>query len=144
VNFREQQSLIIQFITDNYKNYLPSSLSEPEITTEFLDFDKFKGDFTLFIDFARIDFPQSNYKDDCEDIEHLALTVYLVHRNNKSEILQANNLDSAYALYTMIKDKPSLGVAENTIIESIDFFNYAEGNKYLVVSEIVLSLDIGL
>jgi hypothetical protein len=144
VNFKKQQSLIIQFISDNYKNYLPSQISEPEITTEFLDFDKFKGDFTVFIDFARIDFRQSNYNDDCGDIEHLALTIYLVHRNNKSEILQANNLDSAYALYTMIKNRPGLGVAENTVIESIDFYNYAEGNKYLVVSEITLSLDIGL
>jgi hypothetical protein len=144
VNFKEQQTALINFITDNYKNYLPAHISEPEITTAFLDLDKFKGDFTLFIDFARIDFPQSNYEDDCENIEHLALTIYLVHRNNKSEILQANNLDSSYSLYEMIKDKPRLGIAQNTTIESIDFYNYAEANKFLVVSEFTLSLIIGL
>jgi hypothetical protein len=142
VGFKEQQNTIIEFITNTYKSYLPSGVSEPEITTEFLDFDKFKGDFTLFLDFARIDFRQSNYEDDCGDIEHLTLTIYLVHRNNKSSVLNENNLDSANAFYEMIKDKPSFDVAQNTIIESIDFYKYVEGTKYLVVSEIALSLDI--
>jgi hypothetical protein len=91
MNFKQQQEAVINYIKDNYKNYLPSHITEPEITTEFLDFDKFKSNFTLFIDFARIDFRQSNYADDCEDIEHLALTIYLVHRNNTSAIIQANN-----------------------------------------------------
>jgi hypothetical protein len=143
-SFRIQQEKIVEYIENNYANYLPNDLKQFELTLEFLDFDKYKKDFTLFIDFARIDFRQSNYKDDCEDIEHLAVTIYLVHRNNKSEILQANNLDSAYAFYEMIKDKPSLGVSENTTIESIDFYNWAEGNKFLVVSEISLSLETGL
>jgi hypothetical protein len=144
LNFKEQQTALINFITDNYKNYLPAHVSEPEITIEFLDFDKFKGDFTLFIDFARIDFPQSNYEDDCEDIENLSLTIYLVHRNNKSEILQANNLDASYSFYEMIKDKPRLGIAQNTTIDSIDFYKNVEGTKYLVCSEFTLSLLIGL
>jgi hypothetical protein len=144
MTFRIQQETIINFVKNNYKKYLPAHISEPEITTEFLDFDKFKKDFTLFFDFARIDFRQSTYEDDCEDIEHLELTIYLVHRNNASEALRNNSLDSAYSFYKMIKDEPSLGVAEKTAIESIDFYNYAEGNKFLVVSEISLSLEAGL
>jgi hypothetical protein len=144
MNFKDQRAAIIQFITNNYKNYLPAHISEPEITTEFLDFDKFKGDFTLFIDFARINFPQSNYEDDCCDIENLALTIYLVHRNNNSEILQANNLDASFAFYKMIKDKPNLGAAQITTIDSIDFYKYVEGNKFLVITEITLSLTIEL
>lgn len=144
LSFREQQEKIIEFITNNYNNYLPSHLINPAYTKEFLDFDKFKGNFTVFIDFARIDFRQSSYRDDCGDIEHLALTVYLVHRNNASDILQANNLDSAYGFYKMLRDNPRLAIAENTVIESIDFYNWAEGNKFLVVSEISLSLETGL
>jgi hypothetical protein len=134
----------VQFITDNYKNYLPLGISEPTITEEFLDFDKFKGDFTLFVDFTRINFPESPYRDDCEDVENLALTVYLVHRNNTSNVLQANNLDSAYAFYKMVREKYSLGIANSTVIENIDFYKYVEGTKYLAVSEINLQLDIGL
>jgi hypothetical protein len=142
MNFKEQQEKIITFISDNYKNYLPLTFPESEITTEFLDFDKFKGNFTIFIDFAKIDFRQSNYEDDCGDIEHLSLVIYLVHRNNKSEVLQENNLDSAYAFYKMIKENPGLGIAQNTTIDGIDFYKYVEGTKYLVCTEINLSLDV--
>jgi hypothetical protein len=142
MNFKDQRENLIEFITDNYEKYLPSSFPEPVYTTEFLDFDKFKGDFTVFIDFAKIDFRQSNYEDDCGDIEHLSLVIYLAHRNNKSEVLQENNLDSAYAFYQMIKKNPGLGVAQNTIIDGIDFYNWVEGNKYSVITEINLSLDV--
>jgi hypothetical protein len=142
MTFLEQQEKIIDFITDNYKSYLPNTIKEPEITTDFLDFDRFKNDFTLFIDFSKIGFPQSNYDDDCGDIENLSLIIYLVHRNNKSEILNNNNLEAAYSFYKMVKDKPELGVAQSTIIESIDFYKYVEGNKYLVVTEIDMSLSI--
>jgi hypothetical protein len=144
MNFKQQQDALIGFISDNYKNYLPGPISEPEITTEFLDFDKYKANFTLFIDYSRIDFRKGSYNDDCGDIEHLSVTVYLVHRNNQPAVLNDNNLNSAYAFYKMIKENQSLGIAQNTAIESIDFYKYVEGTKYLVCTEITLSLDIEL
>jgi hypothetical protein len=142
LSFREQQEKIIDFITNNYNNYLPSHLHNPTYTTDFLDFDKFKDNFTVFIDFSQIDFRQSNYNDDCEDTEHLSLVIYLAHRNNQSEILKSNNLDSTYAFYKMIKGNISMNFAQETTIESVDFFDWVEGNKYLVVSKIELSLQI--
>jgi hypothetical protein len=142
MNFYDQQNAIINFLTINYKKYLPPSIMEPEITDEFLDFDKFKKDFTLFIDFNRIDFRSSNYDDDCGDIEHLSLVIYLVHRNNTSRILNENNLASAYAFYEMLKENSRLGVADNTTIDSIDFYKYVEASKYLMCTEINLSLDV--
>jgi hypothetical protein len=142
MTFKEQQDTLINFIKDNYKNYLPSHITEPEITTEFLDFDKFKNNFTLFIDFTKIGFPNSNYDDDCGDIENLSLTVYLVHRNNQSAILNELNLDTSFAFYKMIQENQSLGIAEKTNIESIDFYKYTEGNKYLVCTEINLILEV--
>jgi hypothetical protein len=142
MTFKQQQDILIDFIKNNYKTYLPSHISEPEITTEFLDFDKYKGGFTLFIDFTKIGFPNSDYDDDCGDIENLSLVVYLVHRNNQSVILNELNLDSAFAFFKMIKENPSLGIAQKTIIDGIDFYKYTEGNKYLVCTELNLSLDI--
>jgi hypothetical protein len=144
MNFKEQLNTLIAFLANNYKKYVPSPISEPEITTEFLDFDRYKGNFTLFIDYSKIDFRQSAYKDDCGDIEHLSVTVYLVHRNNQPAVLNAYNLDSAYAFYAMLKDKPGLGIAQNTVVDSIDFYKYVEGTKYLVCTEINLSLDVEL
>jgi hypothetical protein len=142
MTFKEQQDTLIDFIKDNYKNYLPSHIDEPEITQEFLDFDRFKNDFTIFIDFSKIGFPNSNYKDDCGDIENLSVVIYLVHRNNQSAILNELNLDASFAFYKMIQENPSLGIAQETMIESLDFYKYIEGQKYLVCTEINLSLNI--
>jgi hypothetical protein len=142
MNFKDQQTALISFLSTNYKNYLPAYISEPDITTEFLDFDRFKGDFTLFIDFSQINFQQSNYEDDCGDIEHLSLTVYLARRNNISATLQSDILDAAYSFYEMIKNDQRLGIAQSTTIDSIDFFKYVEATKYICVAEIDLSLNV--
>jgi hypothetical protein len=141
-SFKEQQDSIIDFITNNYQNYLPSGFSQPEYTTEYLDFDKFKSDFTIFIDFARIDFRSSEYDDDCGDIEHLLLTIYLARRNAPSVQLQTDILEASWSFYKMLKEDTTLGTAQETKIDSIDFYKYVEGNKYIVCSEISLSLEI--
>jgi hypothetical protein len=142
MNFKDQQNAFIAFLSGKYKNYLPASFPVPEITTEFLDFDRFKGNFTLFIDFARIDFRQSSYEDDCGDMEHLSLTVYLIRRNNTIPVLQADILDAAYAFYEMVKENNGMGIAQHTDIDGIDFYNYVEGTKYLVGAEINLSMNV--
>jgi mRNA-degrading endonuclease YafQ of YafQ-DinJ toxin-antitoxin module len=142
ISFRKQQEKIIKFITDNYNDFLPPHLQNPQITTAFLDFDKYKNDFTVFVDFAEINFEQSDFRDDCEDTNYLNIIIYLVHRNNTSEILQENNLDSAYAFYRMIRKKPDLLTIYDIKINSIDFYNYVEASKYLVVTEINISLQI--
>jgi hypothetical protein len=42
----------------------------------------------------------------------------------------------------MIKEKHDLVFVKEITIESIDFYNWVEENKFLVVSEIALSLQI--
>jgi hypothetical protein len=130
MNFKEQQDTIIDYFKSNYKDYI--SMQEPVYTTDFLDFDRFKNDFTFFIDFNQVKFPPSPYKDDCENAEQLALTVYLVFRNNKSEVLKENVLDASWAFYKMT-NKLHIKTVNDFSIESIDFYDYAEGTKFLVI-----------
>jgi hypothetical protein len=87
-DFKTQQKIIIEFIEKNFINYLPDEFKIFELTTDFLDFDKHKGSCILFIDFTKIGFPNSNYKDDCGNIENLSVTVYLVHRNNTAFVIK--------------------------------------------------------
>jgi hypothetical protein len=141
VNFRQQQSEITDYFKDNYKDYLPAGAAEPTFTTDFLDFDKHKGDFTFFIDFNRITFPTTSYEDDCENVEQLALTVYLAFRNDRSEALRGKMLDASWAFYKMAGES-SIEELNDFSIESIDFYDYVEGNKFLVMSEISCSLNI--
>jgi hypothetical protein len=48
MTFKKQLSEIKDYIEENYKNYISSTLN-PTYTTDYLDFDKYKGDFTFFI-----------------------------------------------------------------------------------------------
>jgi hypothetical protein len=143
MTFKKQFTEIQDYIETNYKNYLSDSIKEPIYTTSYLDFDKFKGDFTVFIDFNRINFPASSFEDDCKDMEQLALIVYLVFRNNTNEVLKENCSDASWAFYKMIKDL-RIATINAFSIESIDFYDYVEGNKCLVVSEIncIANIDI--
>jgi hypothetical protein len=72
----------------------------------------------------------------------LSVVIYLVHRNNTAAILNELNLDASFAFYRMIEENLSLGIAQKTAIESIDFYKYVEGQKYLVCTEINLMLDV--
>jgi hypothetical protein len=143
MNFKEQKNAIKKYISDNYGAYLPEGTGGPEITAEFLDFDKYKNDFTLFIDFSRIDLKQSAYKDDCGDIETLSLTVYLVVRNGTSPDLQDAIFDAAWAFYRMVfLSDGRFDTAQRGVLNDITFFNYVEGTKHIVCAELNLSLEI--
>ena len=116
---------------DLIKNEYPEN---PEITTEFLDLDKFKNDSTLFIDFANLEF-KSDIDDDCGEYGRLAVQCYLVLRNDTPKNLNNKLLNNTGTFYKFLK--------ENSIkIESIDFYNYASGTKYIVASEFSLILNI--
>jgi hypothetical protein len=142
MTFREQQEQLVEFLKENYTGYLPAHINDPLFTTEFLDFDKFKGDFTVFVDFSRLDFRQSPFRDDCADVEHLSVNMYLLRRNNTSQILKNDILDAAFSLYRMVRAAPDMGISLNTVIESIDFYDYIEGTKNLVCAEFSLSMEV--
>lgn len=140
MDFRTQQEKLLEFLSTNYQ----SAGLTPTFTTDFLDFDRYKGDFTVFVDFARIGFRQSQFIDDCQDVEQLSLTIYLVRRNDMNETLKRDILDAAFSFYQMIKRDPHLGIAIVTAIDGIDFFNYVEGTKNIVCAEFTLSLEVDI
>jgi hypothetical protein len=145
INFRGTQERFIQFLEDNYKNYLPEYLADKNIeyVDDFLDFDQYKNDFTMFIDFSKIDFRNGGYDDDCHKTINMEIEIYIVRRNNKSKILRADTLDAASSFCRMILSENSyMDLALNANINSIDFYNYVEGNKNLVCAEISLSLTV--
>jgi hypothetical protein len=143
MTFLEQQNAIIDFIKTNYVNYLPNSFPIPTVTTDFLDFDKYKGDFTVFLDFSKINF-QSRFGDDCEDSNTTTVSIFLINRNNTSIILNENNSNATYSFYQMIKANPSLGIANSITFGDIEFYKYVEGTQYLVCAEITITVDIPL
>jgi hypothetical protein len=141
-NFLEQQNRIEQFIKDNYKNYLEEyNISEPEVTTDFIDLDRFKNSFTLFIDFSKMNFG-SSFDDDCSDAEKLQVSIFLVLRNDTSKNLRDRLLNASSAFYSMIKADNDFGVALSTTVNDLNYFNYVEGTKYIMMGEFSLTLNI--
>ena len=144
-SFFEQQETIEKYIKDNYKKFLSEyNINEPVVSTDFLDFDKYKNDFTLFIEYSRIEFPITQYSDDCEHIQKLHLKIFLVFRNDTSANLQKKLSDSAFAFYKMFRSGKRFNISEDTILTGINFYNYAEGNKYIAASEIGFTMEINL
>jgi hypothetical protein len=140
IDFLEQQEKLELFIKDNYQKYLDKyGIKSFEVTTDFLDFDRYKNDFTLFIDFSKVNFSSD---DDCYDTEKLSVNFFLVVRNDTSKNIKTKLLDSSSALYTMIKENNSLGMFYKTIINEIQFYNYAEGSKYIMIADFDIALEL--
>ena len=130
MNLKLEQEKFIQLIDKN------SFKIKPEITMEFLDLDKFKNDFTLFVEFSNLTFG-NKLDDDCQQYGNLTVQCYLVFRNNPSKQLNENLLEATDEFYRLLKDN-------DIKINSLDFYNYATGTKYIVASEFNISLDIKL
>ena len=142
VDFRT--GLIKDFIETNYPKYLEvfDVKKTPMTTCEFIDFDKFKNDFMLFIDFSNVNMNENQYEDDCIHTARILCDVYLVFRNAAVETLRKNMLDATSALYELFNCE-RIDIAHNISIDTIEFFNYVEGRNTLVSSKTPISFDVG-
>ena len=130
MNLQNEQEKFLKLIENDF-------IDKPEITVEFLDLDKFKNDFTLFIDFSNLSFNDKELNDDCQEYGTLNVQCYLVLRNDIPKNLNNKLLIHTDNFYHFLK--------ENDIkIEGIDFYNFASGTKYIVASEFSLKLNVTL
>jgi hypothetical protein len=141
MNLLLQQEKIKEYIENNYGDYLDVySLSLPQITTDILDFDKYKSSFTLFLDFNRINFEDS---DDCGEMEKLNITIFLVVRNDTIDNLRKKLLNATSAFIDMRESDKSFGTAMRSKINNIEFYNFAAtGTQYINIASFDISLDI--
>jgi hypothetical protein len=139
VNFLEQQNSIIAYIKEHYKDFT-GSLAEPnEYITDFLDLDKYKSNFTMFFNFGGYTF---DWKTNESELQETELFIYLVLRNAPSKTLRDNMLEYTTAFYQMFDegDQCFKGVIDYGKITEINFYEWAEANKGIKISEILLTL----
>ena len=142
INLNKQLEIIIDYFTLNYPEYLKDyKIDLPFITTEYIDFDKFKNDFVMYVEFDSINFSKSAYEDDCEFIEKLLMNVFLVIRNDTVKNLDKKIMDATTGFFNLLKNK-KIKISDNITVKNIDFFKYVEGNKNLVSSKFSLELEI--
>jgi len=143
INFKNKFETIKKFIEEKYPKYLEElNIKPPFITDEFLDFDKFKNDFCLFIDFNNVVLNADDYEDDCGKIARVSTDIFLVFRNAPIETLRNNMLDATSALYELFNCE-QINIAHGINIDSTEFFNYVEGRNSLVASKTPIEFDIG-
>jgi hypothetical protein len=139
IDFLEQQDTIIAYIKEYYKDFI-EGLPEPnEYTTDFLDLDKYKNNFTMFINFGGYTF---DWKTNESELQETELFVYLVLRNAPSKTLRDNMLKYTTAFYQMFDESNQCfsGAVDYGKISEINFYEWAEANKSIKISEIHLIL----
>jgi len=146
-NFGKRLETVKNFVEKNYPEYLERyGIPEPFVTTEFVDFDRFKNDFVLFLEFDTINFNPGPYADDCGDVLRLAANILLAFRNDTVANLDRKLMDASTAMHGMLRaeklHKENPDMADNLTVRTLDFFKYVEGNKNLVAARFALEFEI--
>ena len=141
IDFKKKLDSIKDFMEKTYPRYLETfDLEAPFITTEFLDFDRFKNSFCLFIEYDRVSFT-SPYADDCGGIAKIFCDVFLVFRNDAIANLDEKLMNASSALYELFRCE-RIDMADGINIQDANFFKYVEGNRHLVASKFSMEFDI--
>lgn len=139
-DFLQQQDAIEAFIKAEYKNYMIGNLPPPDsYVDDFLDLDKYREDFTLFFDFVSLGFERET---NSSENQETSLSVFLVLRNDTVEKLREKQLKHASAFYRFFYASGGNfgGAADYGKIESVAFFNAAEGQRNVRIAQIDIVL----
>jgi len=147
MGFREQLEAIKNFVETEYPGHLEDhGISAPFVTTEFIDFDRFKNDFCLFIEFDGANFAPSPFADDCGQVQRLQANIVIAFRNDTATNLYEKLMDASTALRELLRDekvhKERLAIADDLTVKAVDWFKYVEGNRHLVASKFSLEFEM--
>ena len=136
IDFLKQQNIIQEYIDEIY------TIRNFKIVTDYLDFDKYKNDFIINIEFDTINFPFSKLNDDCTKLQNLLVNIYLVHRNNTPSELNKKMLEAASHFHSLIMNMKSDDIFFDVNINNINFFKYIEGSTNIMASKFELQINI--
>jgi hypothetical protein len=142
IDFLLQQDRIVNYIKENYKNYMEEGLPAPnDYVNDFLDFDKYKNNTTMFFDFPTYLFERNTNE---SELQELNMTVFIVVRNDTPEVLRKNILRYTTAFYKFFDETGLNGLVDYGVINELSFYFYVEGQKNLKIAEInmVLNLEV--
>lgn len=123
--FKEREEGIINFVKEIFPNY--SETDFEAYVNDFIDLDKYKYDTMLFFNFGSYAItPLTNES----GAGSFSFDIYMVFRNDESEVLKDRMTEFADAFFQMFKENGFNfgGVIDGTMETEIYFFNAAEGN----------------
>lgn len=142
IDFLTQQEEIQKYIETNF----PVILQEQELKdvdayiNDFLDFDKYSKNCQLFFDFGNYTFNALSNESNSEDIE---LRIYLTFKGGTAKDLNKKMMNYTAGFYEMFERSGCnfAGLSDFGMIETITFYQAAEGNVNVKVAEIKIKLQ---
>lgn len=148
IDFFLLQNSIIEYTKDDFIAFLQSrGIKEPAIfTDESLDLDKYKADFSIFVDFDSYSIEELS-----SDSQNATLTMdlYLVRRNADPKSLKTGLLSATSAFYDWFFKKDGCnrsfaGLVDFGRIKEVDFYDAVSGSINIKIAQIVIEAQIEL
>lgn len=141
MNFEAQQNAIKNYIETN----LPLVLAEAELPDfdayidDFIDLDEYQKPKQLFYSFGSYNYDDLSNESNSETLQ---FSVYLCFMDNTRALIKEQMLKYSAAFYEMFARSGNnfKGIADYGKIDTVDFYNAAEGNEDIKVAEITFTL----
>jgi len=143
MDFKKTQDIIVDYIRNNFDDYLSVfNIERPFITEEFIDFDRFKKKFVCYVEFDSSTFSITDkWNDDCSQTEKLIVNIFLAFREDTPANLNNRMLNATTAYFNMNKEKRISNIISSHITR-VDFFKYVEANTNIFSSKLTLEINI--
>jgi hypothetical protein len=142
VDYQEKEALIVTYVEAKFNEFMPSPDVPPvkHFVNEFLDFDKYNYDNTLFFQFDQYAYEELTFN---SKLETGNMRIFIVVRNDKEQALHERLRQYASAFWNMFEASRYCfsGIVDIGMITGVNFFDAAEGNSGIKLAEITMSLS---
>jgi hypothetical protein len=142
MNYQEKEDLIVNYVKDHFNEFAPDPAVPPVkyFINEFLDFDKYNYDHTLFFEFDNYAYEDLTLS---SKLETGNMRIFIVARNDKEQALHERLRQYASAFWDMFEASRHCfsGIVDIGMITGVHFFDAVEGNSGIKLCEITLSLN---
>jgi hypothetical protein len=142
MNYQEKEDLIVNYVKDHFNEFLPDPAVPPvkHFINEFLDFDKYNYDASLFFEFDHYAYEELTVN---SKLETGNMRIFIVVRNDTERVLHEKLRQYASAFWNMFEASrySFSGIVDIGMITGVHFFDAAEGNSGIKLAEITMALS---
>lgn len=141
MDFFELEEKITEYIENGFSEYLEKAeVSKPTYIRDVIDLDKYKGNLTVFFDYASFNFENLSNE---SQTANLTLDLYFVRRNGTPENLRKDLLNYISKFYAWFyKDRTLNGIVDFGTITELNNYDAASGDKGIKITQVTITLEL--
>lgn len=141
MDFFELEEKITEYIENGFSEYLEKAeISKPAYIRDVIDLDKYKGNLTVFFDYASFNFENLSNE---SQTANLTLDLYFVRRNGTPENLRKDLLNYISKFYAWFyKDRTLNGIVDFGTITELNNYDVASGDKGIKITQVTITLEL--